>query len=106
MADSDCPINGINCVSINRVESTERSVESLKESNSRTHEKIYDRLGSLERDVATLTTQYSNIIDRLATISADLNAIKEKPAKRYENIVNSVMQWLVLAVLGAVVVFK
>ena len=106
MADNDCPINGINCVSINRVESAERSIEAMKEKSSRTNEKIYDRLGSLERDVATLTTQYSNIIDRLATISADLNAIKEKPAKRYESIVNSVLQWLILAVLGAVVVFK
>lgn len=106
MADNNCPINGVNCVSINRVESIERSVDSMKESGSRAHEKIYDRLGSLERDVATLTTQYSNIIDRLATISADLNSLKEKPAKRYENLVNSVLQWLILAILGAVVVFK
>lgn len=106
MPDNDCPINGINCVSINRVESVERSIEAMKESSSRSKEKIYDRLGILERDVATLTTQYSNIIDRLATISADLNSLKEKPAKRYENLVNSVMQWLILAILGAVVVFK
>lgn len=106
MAENDCPINGINCVSLPRVESAERSIEYMKENSSRSHEKIYDRLGSLERDVATLTTQYSNIIDRLATISADLNALKEKPAKRYETLVNSVLQWLILAILGAAVVFK
>lgn len=106
MANGDCPINGVNCVSINRVESAERAIDSIKESASRSHEKIYDRLGGLEREVATLTTQYSNIIDRLATISADLNSLKEKPAKRYENLVNSVLQWLILAILGAVVVFK
>lgn len=106
MADKDCPVNSVSCVSIGRVESAERSIEAMKESASRSHEKIYDRLGSLERDVATLTTQYSNIIDRLATISADLNSLKEKPAKRYETLVNSVLQWLILAILGAVVVFK
>ena len=52
MPDNDCPINGINCVSITRVEALERALESEKESRSRAHEKIYDRLGELEEAVA------------------------------------------------------
>ena len=31
MPDNDCPINGINCVSITRVEALERALESEKE---------------------------------------------------------------------------
>ena len=79
MPDRDCPVNGVNCVSITRVEALERALEAEKESRSRTNEKIFDRLGELERGMATVSTQYSNIADRLATISADLNAIKERP---------------------------
>ena len=85
--ENDCPINGINCVSITRVEALERALEAEKESRSRTNEKIYDRLGELERGMATVTTQYANIADRLASISADLNALKDLPGKRWETVV-------------------
>lgn len=91
MPENDCPINGINCVSITRVEALERALESEKESRSRAHEKIFDRLGELERGMATVTTQYSNIADRLATISADLNAIKERPGKRWEAVIAAII---------------
>ena len=54
-------------------------------------EKIYDRLGELERGMATVTTQYGNIIDRLSSMSADLNALKEKPSKRWETVVAAII---------------
>ena len=37
--------------------------------------------------MATVTTQYTNIASQLATIAADLNAIKEKPGKHWEAVV-------------------
>ena len=82
MPENDCPINGVNCVSIARVEALERALEAQKQHSSLAREKIYDRLGELERGMATVTTQYGNIIDRLSSMSADLNALKEKPSKR------------------------
>lgn len=90
MPGNDCPINGVSCVSIARVEALERAVEAEKEARSRAHEKIYDRLGELERGMATITTQYGNIIDRLASMSADLNMLKDKPSKRWETIVTAI----------------
>lgn len=89
--EKDCPINSIQCVSIARVEALERAVENEKESRSRAHEKIYERLGELERGMATVTTQYTNIVDRLTSISADLNAIKDRPSKRWETVVAAVI---------------
>lgn len=91
MAENDCPINGINCVSISRVEALERSMELEKESRSRAHEKIYERLGELERGMATVTTQYSSIVDRLSAISSDLSALKDKPSKRWETIITAII---------------
>ena len=72
MPENDCPINGVNCVSIARVEALERALEAQKQHSSLAREKIYDRLGELERGMATVTTQYGNNIDRLSSMSADL----------------------------------
>ena len=58
-------------VSIARVEALERALEAQKQHSSLAREKIYDRLGELERGMATVTTQYGNIIDRLSSMSAD-----------------------------------
>lgn len=95
MPENDCPINGVSCVSIARVEALERAVEAEKEARSRAHEKIYDRLGELERGMATVTTQYGNIIDRLASMSADLNTLKDRPSKRWETIVTAIITGVV-----------
>lgn len=102
MQESNCPINGINCVSISRVEALERAVETEKESRARAHEKIYDRLGELERGMATVTTQYGNIIDRLASMSADLNTLKDKPSKRWETIIAAIITGAVGFLLASV----
>lgn len=91
MPENDCPINGVNCVSIARVEALERALEAQKQHSSLAREKIYDRLGELERGMATITTQYGNIIDRLSSMSADLNALKEKPSKRWETVVAAII---------------
>ena len=105
MTDNNCPINGVSCVSLPRVEALERALELEKESRSRSNEKIYDRLGELERGMATVATQYSNIPDRLSTISADLNALKERPGRRWEAVVAALITGAVgflLARFGAV----
>lgn len=95
MPEKECPVNGVTCVSISRVEALERGLAEERESRSHAHERIYDRLGELERGMAAVTTQYSNISDRLASISADLNVLKDKPGKRWETIVAAVITGVV-----------
>ena len=96
----DCPINGINCVSITRVEALERALEAEKEARTRAHEKIYDRLGVLERGMATVNTQYLEIDRRLSSISADLAAIKDRPTKRWDSTITAVITGLIGGILG------
>ena len=50
--------------------------------------------------------RYGAIQATLAQIQADLKELKEKPGKRWESIVGAVLQWAVLAILAAVMVFK
>lgn len=72
---------------INYITKQEKTQQKAEAARSRTNEKIFDRLGELERGMATVSTQYSNISDRLDTISADLNAIKKRPSKRWETVI-------------------
>lgn len=102
MPDNDCPINRVNCVSLARVEALERALSHEKELRSRTHEKIFDRLGELERGMAMVTTQYTNIAERLASIASDLNDLKEKPGKRWDTIITALITGVVSFVLGLV----
>ena len=91
-----------NCVMKQRVEALEKDIER----NQTTHREFYGKFEALGKQQAIIDERYSNIQATLVDIQADLRAIKEKPAKRWENITNAVLQWLVLAVLAAVVVLK
>ena len=49
---------------------------------------------------------FRSIQATLVSIQADLKELKEKPGKRWESVVQTVLQWVVVAILAAVVVFK
>ena len=80
---------------INYITKQEKTQQKAEAARSRTNEKIFDRLGELERGMATVSTQYSNISDRLDTISADLNAIKKRPSKRWKTVIAAIITGVV-----------
>lgn len=87
MGERECMGTGGSCSTAARVEALERLVQTEKSERSRAHEKIYDRLGELERGMTAVTTQYSQIISQLAALSADLNTLKDRPSRRWETVV-------------------
>lgn len=101
MSEHEC--SGTDCASLVRIKALERTLEDEKKERSCSHEKIYNRLGALERGMTAVTTQYSQIIAQLATMSADINALKEKPNKRWETVITAIITGVVgflLARLG------
>ena len=79
--------------------------ESAKE-NHESHGEIYARIESVERGNAILDTSLTNIWTVLKEIQSDIKELKEKPAKRWDVIVSETIKWIVVAVLGALVMFK
>ena len=70
---------------------------------SQSHSEIFGRLNALERGMATVTTQYDSIAQRLSCISADINAIKDQPSRRWETVLAAAITGVVgylLARLG------
>ncbi len=103
MGAQECSTPGGICSTAARMEALERQMQTEKAERSRAHEKIYDRLGELERGMTAVTTQYSQIIAQLATMSADLNTLKDRPSRRWETVVAALITGVVgylLARLG------
>lgn len=100
--ERDCLTAGTACPYAGRLAALERTVNTERTERSRSHEKIYQRLGDLERGMTAVTTQYSQIITQLATMSADLNALKERPTKRWESAVAALITGVVGFLLARV----
>ena len=83
-----------------------RALEIADKDNHESHGAIYARLEALEKGHAVLDTSLTNIWTVLKEIQADVKDLKDKPAKRWDTIVSEAIKWLVVAALGAMVVFK
>lgn len=82
------------------------SLEHTVERNSEDHGKIYARVESVEKGQAVVNNNVSNIITVCNEIKQDVKELKEKPAKRYDSLVNSIIQWIAIAALGAITLIK
>lgn len=99
-----CTDNPRDCPLLPRVE----ALEKANEQHSDTHREIFRRLGGLESDTAVQGKQLENIDEKLNDIKADqrsilqeVEALKAKPAKRWDSVIDK----LIASVLGAVVGF-
>lgn len=81
-------------------------LERTASENHESHGAIYARIEAVEKGHAILDTNLANIWTVLKEIQADVKDLKGKPARRWDMIVNESVKWLVLAALGAVVIFK
>lgn len=91
------------------LETLAMKVKTLEDANKKIaaeQEKITEKLSELENNQGVVSTELSNIKELCNEIKADVKDLKERPMKRYDTISTAVVQWLILAVLGAVVVLK
>lgn len=81
-------------------------LEQESKENHESHGKIYARLEAVENGHAVLDSSLKSLKSLCEEIRADVKELKEKPAKRWDMIVSETIKWLVLAALGAMVIFK
>lgn len=85
-----------------RVVTLEREMKEVRE-ELQDHS---NRIEKAERGHDVVETELTNIRSLCAEIKSDVKDLKERPVKRYDTIATAVVQWLILAVLGAAIVFK
>lgn len=82
------------------------ALENTAKQNHETHGEIFARIESVEKGNAVLDASLQNIWTVLKEIQADVKEMKSRPIKRYDMIANAILQWAILAILGAAVVLK
>lgn len=121
------------CLGLIKANELEKDLNELRKQNSATHERVFDRLGELERKEGIQGEQYKHIIDKLGDMTANLNELKadnkevvsklppltqrvevlermsddvdelkEKPAKRWDEMAGQIISLVVAALIGFV----
>lgn len=88
------------CLGLMKARELEKDVNELRKQNSSSQERIFDRLGELEKQEGIQLVQYEHIMEKLDQLAGDVKELKAKPGKRWEGIVEKAIGILVAAVLG------
>ena len=78
-------------------------VDQRAKSNAHRIDKLEERQDNLDRlvsSVATLATEQEHIKDDVTEIKTDVKALTEKPAKRWESVVEKIVLLVVAGVVG------
>lgn len=89
-----------NCVNEHRIKNLEEDLREFKERNSKDHKEFYNRIEDVEKDMVSSKSDREHINAKLDEISTDVKSLAEKPAKRYETIVTSVLTAIIGALVG------
>ena len=88
----DCPVSA-------RVDALEKEFDRYRGSSTDTHRQMFTRIGALEQNGATLKAKLDGIDEKLDGITATVNTLAGKPAKRWESLVGYALSALVGAFL-------
>lgn len=91
---NDCPV-------ASRVDALEKEFDRYRDNSSNTHKQMFDRIGALEQGGAALKTKLDSIDEKLDELSDTMKALVDKPAKRWDGLVDKAI-W---AVCAAVIAF-
>lgn len=92
--------NPDNCPVASRVDALEKEFDRYRNNSTETHEKMFDRIGLLEQGSTKLETKLDSIDEKLDELSATVKALVDKPAKRWESLVEKVLWAVVAAVIA------
>lgn len=104
-----------NCPVSVRVDSLEREFDRYRDSSSKTHSQMFERIGALESLNAVQENKLTNMDDKLDDIQTNQKSIlgsmeelKSKPAKRWETLISGVissvgtafLMWIMMGMPG------
>jgi hypothetical protein len=67
------------------------ALEKDSERNSKQHKEYYDLFKSAEVKQAVTDTTYSQILEKLAALSTKVDELLNKPSKRWETVIASII---------------
>ena len=88
------------CVNEHRFEQIEKDVRELREKNSADHKEFYNRIESTEKSMVESVSDRKHINEKLDKIDINVEALMQKPAKRYDTVVTCIITTLIGAIVG------
>ena len=88
------------CMNEHRIRSLEEDYRDFKERNSRDHKEFYNRIEKAEKDMVESRGDRKHITQQLEEINGNVKTLMEKPSKRYETLVMSILTALAGAFVG------
>ena len=95
---SDCPV-------ASRVDALEKEFDRYRSNSTETHQRMFDRIGALEQGATKLETKLDSIDEKLDGLSDTIKALADKPAKRWDGLVDKAI-WAVCAAVIAFLLAK
>ena len=83
-----------------------KALEQDSQRNQQTHKEFFNKFEESRTADAVTQERYQQILATMSEVKEDVKALKEKPAKRWEQVINIVLQWAVLGLLAAVTLIK
>ena len=90
----DCPVSA-------RVDALEKEFDRYRGNSTDTHRQMFERISTLEQSGAALRATLAGMDEKLDEIAEKVNALADKPAKRWESLADKAV-W---AVCAAVIAF-
>ena len=88
------------CVNEHRFEQIENDLRELREKNSADHKEFYNRIESTEKSMVESVSDRKHINEKLDKIDVNVEALMQKPVKRYDTVVTSIITAVVGALIG------
>ena len=88
------------CVNEHRFNQIEADLKELREKNSEDHKEFYNRIESTEKAMVESMSDRKHINEKLDKIDVNVEALMQKPVKRYDTVVTSIITALIGALIG------
>ncbi|MBC8571051.1 hypothetical protein [Zongyangia hominis] len=83
-----------------------KALEGDSERNQKTHKEFFSRFEEMKVEAKGIQKDFQNILSVLNEVKSDVKELKDKPGKRWESVVNLLLQWAVLGLLAATMIFR
>lgn len=83
----------------------ESEFKEFKIENSKSHQRIFDRVDGLEKDAILQAERYRVILDNINIVSKKIENIEAKPGRKWENLSDKVL-WCIIGAILAFVMAK
>lgn len=91
-----------NCVNEHRLKSLEEDFRDFKTKNSSDHKEFFNRIEDVEKDMVESQGDRKHITQQLDEISLNVKSLMDKPGRRYETVVVSIITAIVSVIVGFV----